>query len=270
MCFARAKIVQIKLKENMYKGNSTFIQPDDKNIKVWRYMDFTKFISLIATRKLYFSSANRLNDPFEGSIPKKSIEAREKLFTAFTEDGQKINSENYSRKIELSKQYYFINCWHANKYESAAMWNLYIKSDNGIAVQSTYNLLKKSFIDYEQVFLGKVKYIDHDTESIDLFNPLAPFVHKRKSFEHEKEIRALVFKIPIIDDPSSGLKYINFGIETKIDGLQIAVDVETLIQEVYVAPNTPLWYSELVNNVIKQYGYDFKVKQSQMDSSPLF
>ena len=44
-----------------------------------------------------------------------------------------------------------------------------------------------------------VKYIDYDTEFIDSGNFLGPFVHKRKSFAHEQEVRALVLKPPIFE-----------------------------------------------------------------------
>ena len=34
-----------------------------------------------------------------------------------------------------------VNCWHINEHESAAMWDLYLKSNEGIAIQSTYQKL---------------------------------------------------------------------------------------------------------------------------------
>lgn len=37
----------------MYEEHPTFIQPDNEEIKVWRYIDFTKLVSLIDSCKLY-------------------------------------------------------------------------------------------------------------------------------------------------------------------------------------------------------------------------
>ena len=48
-------------------------------------------------------------------------------------------------------KYNAINCWHMNDHESAAMWKLYLKSNEGIAVQSTYETLRDSIIDEEKV-----------------------------------------------------------------------------------------------------------------------
>ena len=46
----------------MYEKHPVFFQPDDEEIKVWRYMDFTKLISLIDSRRLYFTRADKFND----------------------------------------------------------------------------------------------------------------------------------------------------------------------------------------------------------------
>lgn len=41
--------------------------------KVWRYMDFTKFVSLLDKRELWFTRADELNDPFEGTLSRMSL-----------------------------------------------------------------------------------------------------------------------------------------------------------------------------------------------------
>jgi len=90
------------------------------------------------------------------------------------------------------------------------------------------------------------------------------FFHKRKSFEHEREVRALVVKAPV------GENMLDFGRETMIDGLQIKVDVEKLIEKIYIAPSSPGWFADVVRSLIRKYGYQFEVVQSQLDSQPLF
>ncbi|MEG1313701.1 MAG: hypothetical protein RSD40_05245, partial [Bacilli bacterium] len=40
----------------------------DNNTKIWRYMDFTKFLDLIINRKLYFRRIDLFEDPYEGYI----------------------------------------------------------------------------------------------------------------------------------------------------------------------------------------------------------
>jgi hypothetical protein len=69
--------------------------------------------------------------------------------------------------------------------------------------------LKTSFNEYESnVFIGKVRYIDYQSTDfsnfIDENNPINRFLHKRKSFEHERELRAVVSS----SDLHSGGKYV--------------------------------------------------------------
>jgi hypothetical protein len=54
----------------MYEDHPVFAQPISDTVKVWRYMDFTKFVSLIDSRCLFFTRADKFNDSFEGSWPK--------------------------------------------------------------------------------------------------------------------------------------------------------------------------------------------------------
>lgn len=147
------------------------------------------------------------------------------------------------------------------------MWKLYLKSDEGVAIQSTFPRLKQSIIDGEKVFIGQVKYLDYNSDLID--NPsnyLEAFVHKRKSFEHEKEIRAVVFKGPWTPNGEQ----FDFKIETIQHGLHIKVDIECLIEKIFIAPGAPKWLADLVKAVVKQYGYSFEVVQSDLSSSPMF
>jgi hypothetical protein len=52
---------------------------EDSNI-IWRYMDFTKFVSLLDRSALFFARADKFKDQFEGSWTKKNFE---RMTTAF-------------------------------------------------------------------------------------------------------------------------------------------------------------------------------------------
>jgi len=251
----------------MYEEHETFIQPENGEIKVWQYMDFTKLVSLLDSRRLYFTRADELEDPFEGSWPRINVAARQFVGEDIPPKGREKFLEQMCRLGDINKhwpRYIAINCWHMNEYESAAMWRLYLKSDEGIAIQSTYTKLRKSLIDTEKIFLGRIEYIDYDSEHIDARNILGAFVHKRKSFRHEQEVRALVLKMP------TGEGGVDFTLETIDHGLQIKVDIETLIERIYVAPSAPAWLADLVKAVITRYGYNFEVVHSKLDQNPVF
>lgn len=249
----------------MYKENSTFIQPENENIMIWRYMDFAKFNYLLENKKLFFARVDKFDDQFEGSWPKKSSEVRNQFTAGSSEEDRRLKIIALKERTILLKQYFAVSCWHANECESAAMWILYLKSNAGIAVQSTYKLLKSSLVDTEDIFLGKVTYLNYQTETIKFYDPIAPFMHKRMSFEHEREIRALTTKRPLTKE-----KQWDLSLETIKDGLPISVDLRNLVQKIYVAPNSPEWFLEMVLKAVKKYHYTWEVKQSTMDDNPWF
>jgi hypothetical protein len=246
----------------MYEKHPNFVQPNNEDIKVWRYMDFTKFVSIIDSRCLHFSRADKLGDPFEGSWPKNNVLARQsipkdmpkEIRDRFTKAMTSIGESN-----KIWPRYIAINCWYMNEHESAAMWKLYLKSNEGIAIQSTYKKLKRSLIDEEKIYLGIVKYIDYEIEGIPDGNLFSSFVHKRKSYEHEQEVRALVMINPI-----------DFGNDTIGDGLKIKTDIDNLVERIYLAPSAQDWFAELVKALVTRYEYDFEVVHSRMDDKPLY
>jgi len=201
----------------------------------------------------------------EGSTTKTNVIARqippidmpEKIRNNFM-----LQMEDMGRFNKRLPRFHAINCWHMNEHESAAMWKLYLKSDEGIAIQSTYKKLKKSLIDEESIYVGVVKYIDYESELIDAGNLFTPFLHKRKSFEHEREVRCITAKWPPGPD--------TFSTDSIDSGLYIRIDIETLVEKIYIAPSAPDWFTELIKAVVNQYGYSFLIAQSKLDEQPVF
>lgn len=247
----------------MYTESPILMQPANENIKVWRYMDFTKFISLIEKKEIYFTRADKFEDPFEGSLPMRTFDIRNRFLACTSEEERKLRIKECKRKNKAQRRHVAINCWHENEFESTAMWKLYLESDKGIAIQSTYKLLKNSFIEGNKIFLGKVTYIDFTKESTKFYDHFEQFCIKRKSFEHEKEIRALITNLSFGNNDLDLSKPLP-------DGLGISVNLEKLIQNIYVAPNSPNWILKLVKNTVERCGYKFKVKKSHLDKRPLF
>lgn len=219
-------------------------------------MDFTKFVSLISTATLFHARADLLGDDFEGSLPLRNVQERFVPWGGISEDGLKRLSDGIGETRRRQREEYCISCWHENEYESAAMWRLYLKSDEGIAVRSTYRRLKASIVDTRRSYLGKVDYKDYTTDMIDEGNVFPRYLTKRKSFEHEREIRSVI-NLFGQGDGSAG-------------GVALKVDLETLIDRVYVAPRSPKWFHDVVSNVIAQYGCRFEVVQSDIDQQPIF
>jgi hypothetical protein len=252
----------------MYKLHPAFQKPRDENAKIWRYMDFTKFVSLVDKQELFFARADKLGDPFEGSYPKGNVQQRASMhkkwldtlpiqFRNLFEQRPKALSEFYKNL----RRFIFINSWHKNEHESDAMWKLYLKSDEGIAIQSTFSRLRDCFSnETPDIYIGEVRYVDYSREVISEGNFFYPFLHKRKNFEHEKELRAVIFEFP--KEPPFAPP---FG-----DGIPVSVDLDILIDRISLAPTSPKWLRELVESVIRKYGLEREVIQSSLSDRPAY
>lgn len=246
----------------MYKEHPVFEKPDDENIKIWRYLDFTKLASQLDKQTLFFIRADKLSDPFEGSYSKANIKLRPIIY----KDIPKKSQEHFPYLYKEIKRFTFVNCWHINEGESAAMWKLYLKSDEGVAIQSTFKRLTESFNDYleDEVYVGKVRYIDYETEWLPEGNVLHPFLHKRKSFEHEHELRAIIQKLPIGD------KGIDLTRESFDLGMYIPVNLDILIEKIFVSPTAPKWFTDLITSIVDKYNLKKEVIQSSLANDPVY
>jgi hypothetical protein len=243
----------------MYIEHPDFEQPKNESTKVWRYMDLSKFLSLLETSSLYFTRSDKFIDPYEGTIPKINSE---KISTYFTEFDNAIEMQNELLNLfDFNRKLTLINCWYQSEYESDAMWQLY--SNNGIAIQTTFGKLKNSFNDSDdKVLIGQVKYIDYNQEGMFYLNALTPFLFKRISFEHEKEIRAVIWNThtnrePVDEDDKVAIEIIDHGKFSNID-------IETLIETIYVSPTAPSWFHKLVISILNKYKLDKPVIHSQL------
>lgn len=257
----------------MYKEHPAFEKPDNVDIEIWRYMDFTKFVSLLDTRKLFFARADKLGDPFEGSFPKENVQHRKiaykQMMASLPPTIRVVVDMPPNAQSQLFRdfsKFMFINSWHRSEHESAAMWRLYLKSDEGIAIQSTYNRLKDCFRKgTPDIFIGLVKYIDYTSDLISENNLFYRFLNKRKSFEHEQELRAITFQFPLTRDNPSNLPKPPFK-----DGMLVDIDLDLLIEKIQVAPKSPKWIRELVKSVMTKYGLNKPVMKSPLDDKAVY
>jgi hypothetical protein len=150
-----------------------------------------------------------------------------------------------------------------NEHESAAMWNQYGVS--GVAVQSTYERLRDAIVDTVPIRIGCVEYRDYSKDEMRDNHVLTPFLSKRKSFEHEKELRACIWRPPFKPGESKA-----DWIETIDRGCHIAVELPLLVERVFVAPASPAWFTRVVKSTVQRFGFDFPVLQSRLDESPVF
>ncbi|MAZ73776.1 MAG: hypothetical protein CMC70_11595 [Flavobacteriaceae bacterium] len=246
---------KLKMQELYDETGQTLFQKLDPNQKIWRYMDFTKFVYMLEKGGLFFPNIDMFNDPYEGAYTRANSTIRNFVFS---------RSKNIKKwddlliKSKENRKNTFVSCWHINDFESAGMWKLYAKTNESICIQTTIGKLTKALP--TEVKIGKVRYIDYAKDWIPETGNYYPFLYKRFSFEHEAELRALFDKSMIENQKK---------FELAGNGYWIKLNMQTLIQRIYVSPEAPIWFFDLVEKIKNAYKLTLKrVYMSPLNNDP--
>jgi hypothetical protein len=244
-------------------------------------MDRDKFESFLKNSALFFCRADKFIDPFEGSLPKREADFRikdaKKIEAFFGRPfDQKLEEKNIRELAawhKEAKKATIVNCWHINNNESDAMWRLYLKDNEGVAVQTTSEKIKLSIESCtEEIEYSRVQYLDYDTDiwhhPIDYphthYNLITPLIHKRLEFKHENEFR-LYQRI----DEAEGLEDFWNTQEFSI-GKMIQVDIEILVDKIIFPPTSDEASQNKIMNLCKMYGYQFNYYKSALNQEPIY
>lgn len=249
----------------MYKQHDSFKTPVSETI-IWRYMDFPKLLSILEYNRLYFSRSDLFEDKHEGAYPISSAKEYEESIEELSKHQQlpygDKTSEIYRNNSKLMT---FINCWHINENESAAMWKLYSASEFSVAIKSNIGMLKTSIENSTvSVFIGLVDYIDYVNDHIQIDNGFNFFLRKRKSFQHENEVRAM-----LLNTYYNGTN-VDFKRMNNTYGINVDCNPQNLIHEIYVSPYAQEWFAKLIEDTIKRYGLKVNVIHSNLYDDPLY
>ncbi|MFL4472483.1 DUF2971 domain-containing protein [Paeniglutamicibacter sp. MACA_103] len=238
-------------------------QPHGQDV-LWRYMDIARFLSLLEDEAIYFARADQMNDKWEGSYSQKNVDQRPLMYGEHYEMMELAAPQR--RAFTLKAMY--MNCWHESPVESAAMWDIYQREGRGVAIKTDWDSLTASLASARTIFGGRVTYADYQLTLIPEKNTFDAFMHKRLSFAHENEVRLITLAQDLIfprHDENGAV--IAVGPEPVV--VSVPVDVKKLIHNVYVAPDSPSWITELIEKLAKRYGHDFEVRQSDLATDPI-
>lgn len=257
----------------MYKKHRDFCPPP-QSATLWRYMDFTKYISLLESESLFFSRTNYLGDPFEGTVSRANLSARERHFSRLGKKPKEL--QNYLQFFPALKEYSALNsmvsCWHESNCESEAMWKLYCR-ESGVGVRTSFKKLSDSFVCEDPIYIGRVRYVNYIDTIISEHNTFVSLLTKRESFAHEHEVRAITSVLEefpgtgTLHDLQSGISHLK---STAAPGKYISVNISTLIEEVITSPSSPEWFIDLVNSVSSRYNLSAPISKSSLDVDPLW
>lgn len=257
----------------------------EDNAILWRYMSLEKFESLLREQALFFCRADKFSDPYECSIPKKEFEYRlseekfideERVFNRtdrkFDLEIAKKNANNLALTHKKIRKATTVNCWHINNDESDAMWQLYLKNNEGIAVRTNKKKLYKALEGTkEKISISKIRYINYDNDiwfhrneyPFDSYNFLTPIIHKRIEFAHEKELR--------LYNQDNNREKENFW-ETQPNeiGEMIKIDVNALVDCIIFHPTAEQGTKDKIVALTRGYAFDFNFESSRLSNEPYY
>lgn len=234
--------------------------PSDDTV-IWRFMDLAKFVSLLKDKALFMTRADKFDDQFEGAVCTEEDE--DKYNEALTDYFADISNgrptpkhlvEDIHEGNRLLRQNSYINCWYEGKHESMAMWRLYAsgKESKGVSIKTTVGQLKKAIGSWVEI--GRIEYIDYSTQWLNVNEALW---RKRLSFEYEHEVRIRIIS-------KTGLS------KTPEEYMTLPVDLNELIEAVYVSPMAEPWFKDVVVDLLEKYGVKKAVYHSALDSRGLY
>jgi len=229
------------------------------DIEISRYMPMPQFVGFLS-QGMFIPKATLFNDDWEG-LARLMVE------------GHSVKQE-----MDWAKEWTYISCWYQSFDESMAMWNIYGKYSEAIAIHTRTKALmdlieNSSALKQFPKRLNFVSYMDYKSYPKPLYGSrvdgrtnrfkrhiydklLDEFYFKHRAFQHENEVRlCLVDKKPMSPyekNRESGI-LVNDAIE--------CIDMITL------APYSPDWYAEAVEDIVRKFGSNIPVERSVLDWS---
>ncbi len=218
-------------------------------------MPLGQFIHLIEKKRLpLVKTILGWEDPCEGILFETILDA----FCSYFAENEKVEpaltKKETKKWTNFKKQFVYGSSW-TTLPESDAMWRIYSPNKQGVKIQSTVGKLKNSIqnltlpTDWQEVHysIGRVTYNGFDPIDFDVEGFLSAYPHvfmyKRRPFQHEEEIRAILYRK--IDEGQAYPQDFN---------VIYAPTQDNFIESVSIDPRSPEWLIEAVSHYCKRNG----------------
>ena len=187
-------------------------------------MEVSRLIEIIITGTIHLANVSTFQDNHEHRVQTQIIE---KIALGLDPEESKKCRERF--KDIISKA--VVSCWHESDHESIAMWRIFAPGGCGAAIQTTVQGFREALQTDQAVSIRRVQYIDYDREIPNLNSGFGTLLCKRKMFDFEKEIRAIMLN----DEPRQHAK--------------IPVNAEKLIKQIYLS-NESIGHKKLIEQLL--------------------
>ena len=224
----------------------------DESVRLWRYMDLARLISLVEKSVVWLARADTFKDRHEGRFPDEMRAWMEKAYQGFSATAPSTVKDADDFQDYLLKNT-FISCWHRNAHENMVMWEIYGRDTNAIAVQTTVGRMKScinpSGLSGHSLLLRPMIY--ESSESVPgVLRYEDCFFRKRPHFAFEEEVRISLDTY----SPSRPTKNTPYG-------YYLPLNLNGMIETIYVHPDSSDWLFEVVCSITKRYRVNADVKR---------
>lgn len=146
------------LRSDVDEGWNPPLPPSDATI--WRYLDFTQLLSILERGQIWFTNVNQFDDPYEGTLPQMNLQSEVDEIVESTDierDSAISIHRDVLRPDSPAAMRGYVNCWNVSEHQSAALWEQYVDSPDGVAIRASVDNLREglSAVDRDLV-LGNV------------------------------------------------------------------------------------------------------------------
>lgn len=241
-----------------WKGTTSMRQPQGIMIdggltaatKLYRYMGLSQFMCFVENQQTYLTRVQEWEDTWETPVSRLPTKR----------DDGRLEYSMYSATEDLYGQ-----CWSL-LHESDALWRIYSPHKEGLLIETTaakFDLLQ----DIRLGVLGKVSYYDHISEVFEASkrqreypSVMAEALYKRRAFEHEQEVRLVVFN----HEEFLGRRY------QRCSRIFFPLSAQDFVEGITIDPRASDWFIETVRSYCKRAGFGFVPKVSGLYRSSVF
>lgn len=197
---------------------------------IWRYMKLNSFLEFLSGH-LVQTRIDTLDDASEGAYGWRKITFAPKLRRRLSPNGETLGVEDAIRR---ARTYVAASYWFEFDRESYGMWNVYGRSGESVAIETTVGALRELLGRQGEAWVERMKYEPMEGEIADLHSL---FFHKRREYKEEQEVRSLqVFehelREPIVD------------LRLSLD------DLNVLVRRIVLAPDSRKTFVEAVHRTV--------------------
>jgi hypothetical protein len=219
--------------------------------RIWRYLDLSRFISMLQSQSVYFATESELmgSDKWEGAfgswVVRNRLYRRQMAIQEAGLSGTAHETADYllgmpdERDADDELLRLAVSCWHLGESESAAMWKLYTRGQDGVAIRTSVSCLLSALRkDGRAPDYGLVRYLSND-ESERYRNGMRPVQSvfaKRAVYDYEREVRFIV--------RSEGTT-----------GFPVHVELASLVDNIVLSPDYPEWAETGLRHALDRFGF---------------